>query len=116
MDRRDEKKSEKFIRYLTRFAGITIDGENPWDIKVHDERFYDRVFHQGLLGLGESYMDGWWDCEKLDEFFYHVLRANLDQKLKAEGHHILSMTLAKFNLIKAYDYQCSKSSPFISCW
>jgi cyclopropane-fatty-acyl-phospholipid synthase len=37
---------------------------------------------QGALGLGESYMDGWWDCERLDEFFYRILVSELDRKVK----------------------------------
>ncbi len=36
---------------------------------------------QGSLGLGESYMDGWWDCEQLDQFFFRVLRARLDREV-----------------------------------
>ena len=30
------------------------------------------------MGLGESYMDGWWECERLDMFFSSVLRAGLE--------------------------------------
>jgi cyclopropane-fatty-acyl-phospholipid synthase len=29
------------------------------------------------MGLGESYMDGWWDAEALDELFYRIFRAKL---------------------------------------
>jgi cyclopropane-fatty-acyl-phospholipid synthase len=53
-------------------TGITINGSQPYDIQIHDDRFYRRVLMQGSLGLGESYMDGWWDCDQLDEFFYRV--------------------------------------------
>ena len=62
-------------------AGITVDGTHPWDIRVHDERFYRRVLAEAHLGIGESYMDGWWDCDALDEFFFRVLRARLDKKV-----------------------------------
>ena len=63
-------------------AGVKINGNNPWDIKIHDERFYNRVLAQRSLGLGEAYMDGWWDCEKLDEFFYRIQRSQIDNKVK----------------------------------
>ncbi len=53
-------------------------GNRPWDIQIHDRRFARRVLTEGSLGLGESYMDGWWDCERLDEFFYRILRDKLD--------------------------------------
>lgn len=41
-----------------------------------------RVLSEGSMGLGESYMDGWWDCAKLDDFFYRILRAGLHDKSK----------------------------------
>jgi cyclopropane-fatty-acyl-phospholipid synthase len=63
-------------------AGVAIDGGRPWDLRVHDDRFYLRVLKHGSLGLGESYMDGWWDCERLDEFFFRVLRAGLDARIQ----------------------------------
>lgn len=62
-------------------AGITLNGDRPYDITVHDQRFYQRLLQEGSLGLGESYMDGWWDCPRLDSFFERVLRAKLDQRL-----------------------------------
>ena len=48
-------------------AGIQIGGRRPWDLQVHDERFYARLLAGGDLAAGESYMDGWWDAEALDE-------------------------------------------------
>ncbi|HNN93002.1 hypothetical protein [Haliangium sp. UPWRP_2] len=37
---------------------VEIGGNRPWDIQVHDPRFYRRVLLEGALGLGESYMEG----------------------------------------------------------
>jgi len=48
---------------------VRIDGPRPWDFRVHDGRFFRRVLSGGTLGLGESYVDGWWDVERLDELF-----------------------------------------------
>jgi cyclopropane-fatty-acyl-phospholipid synthase len=62
-------------------AGIEINGSNPWDIQVHDERLYGRVLRQGSLGMGESYMDGWWDVPALDQFFDRILGARLESTL-----------------------------------
>lgn len=42
---------------------------------------FKRVLQEGSLGLGESYMDGWWECERLDIFFSKVLRAGLENQL-----------------------------------
>lgn len=54
-------------------ANISINGDNPWDMQIHQPECYKRVITQPSLGLGESYMDGWWDCDALDSFFYHLL-------------------------------------------
>ena len=74
-------KAEKVIRSLLESAGVTVNGSNPWDIQVHDDRFYSRVLSHTALGLGEAYMDGWWDAPSVDRFIDRVLRANLPQKL-----------------------------------
>jgi len=42
-------------------AGVRVDGDRPWDIRVKDPAFYGRVLAGGSLALGESYMDGWWE-------------------------------------------------------
>ena len=35
----------------------------------------------GSLGLGESYMDGWWDVPQLEEFICRVIRAGLEDRV-----------------------------------
>jgi cyclopropane-fatty-acyl-phospholipid synthase len=67
---------------LLEHAGIRLDGSRPTDMHVHDERLYARVFAHGSLGLGESYMDGWWDSEDLPGMFTSILGAQLDTELK----------------------------------
>ena len=76
------RQSEKLIKEIGSLAGISINGPHPWDIQVHNDKFYDRLISKGSLVLGESYMDGCWDCEQLDQFFNKVLTAKLNQKLK----------------------------------
>lgn len=66
-------------------AGITINGPSPFDIRVTNPHFFKRVLQEGSLGLGESYMDGWWECDRLDIFFSKVLRAGLENQLP---HHL----------------------------
>lgn len=94
-----KNKYENIVEELLSFAGITINGENPWDIQVHDKRFYQRVLSEASLGLGESYMDGWWDCDALDEFFDRILRVNLEEKVKKNWKSLFYGLKAKlFNL------------------
>jgi cyclopropane-fatty-acyl-phospholipid synthase len=73
-------KEKQLLYELFAQAGITINGSEPWDITVHDERFYTEILNDTELFMGESYMDKWWDCPALDQFFYRVLRADLDKK------------------------------------
>lgn len=63
---------------LTAQIGVTVNGRNPWDIRVNNKRFYRRILLEKNLGLGEAYMDFWWDCGQLDEFVCRILRAGLD--------------------------------------
>ena len=72
-----KQKIEKILAGID----ISVDGARDWDIQVHDDRLYRRVITHGSIGLGESYMDGWWDCRELDEFFAKVLGAQLDRKV-----------------------------------
>ncbi|MBZ5677290.1 MAG: cyclopropane fatty acyl phospholipid synthase [Acidobacteriia bacterium] len=65
------------VTEILSFAGIGVNGSEPWDIQVHDERFFDRALGEGSIGVGESYMDGWWDVQALDEFFTRFRRADL---------------------------------------
>lgn len=63
---------------LLQEAGVKINGDRPWDIQVKNNKFYKRVLQQGSLGLGESYMDGWWECERPNEFIRRLLEADLE--------------------------------------
>jgi len=76
-------KLEEVLKPLLLSAGIELNGPGDIDIQVKNPDFYKRVLQTGSLGLGESYMDGWWEVKKLDEFIYHVLNASLDKKVKA---------------------------------
>jgi cyclopropane-fatty-acyl-phospholipid synthase len=57
---------------------IHIDGVRPWDLKIHDDRFFSRSFLGGSLGFGEAYMDGWWDSLDLEETMLRIIRGRLE--------------------------------------
>ena len=73
--------AKAIVQNLLSYADIDINGPNPWDMQVHDERLYGRILKDGSLGLGEAYMDGWWDSPELDEFFTRLISADLDEKV-----------------------------------
>ncbi len=78
------KVSHKLVKSLLAEGGITVNGAAPWDIQVHDGRFFDCVLREKNLGLGETYMDGWWDCLRIDEMICRILKSRLNVRI-ADG-------------------------------
>lgn len=76
-----ETNYKKLTEEILEFAGIRVNGSNPWDIRIYNDEFYRRAITEGELGIGESYMDRWWDAEKIDEFIFKVLSAQLDERV-----------------------------------
>jgi cyclopropane-fatty-acyl-phospholipid synthase len=70
---------------LLALADIRVGGGRPWDMRVHHPDTFDRILTRGSLGLGESYVDGWWDCDQVDEFITRILRARLDEQVGRVG-------------------------------
>ena len=94
---------------LLKIAGITLNGSHPFDIQVHNEKFYSRVLAEGFLGLGESYMDGWWDCDRIDEFIYRLFDANLRTRLKTWNDYLAVIEATILNRqSKSRAYQVGK--------
>lgn len=63
-------------------SDIKMNGDRPWDIQVHNPDVFQRIVSGGSLAAGESYMDGWWDCQALDEMLTRMLRYNSSAKLR----------------------------------
>ena len=86
--------SETAIRRLFADAGIRIGGDAPWDLRINDSRFYARAL-EGSLGLGESYVDGWWDCDRIDELVARALTAELDRKARLSREVVVGALKAR---------------------
>ncbi|WP_051062627.1 cyclopropane fatty acyl phospholipid synthase [Ilumatobacter nonamiensis] len=71
----------RYVAAMLAPADIRLDGDRPWDVRVHDERTFRRVLTAGTLGLGESYMDGWWDCAAIDQLVERSRRLEIDRRL-----------------------------------
>ncbi len=80
-----KKDARQVVAQLLATADVQIDGARPWDIRVRRPHFFERVLAGGSLALGESYMDGWWDCAALDQFIDRILRARLDKEARLSG-------------------------------
>jgi cyclopropane-fatty-acyl-phospholipid synthase len=90
-----EPREKQLVQQLLDLAGVRIDGNAACDIQVHNPDFYPRVIAGGSLALGESYMDGWWDCEALDQFFERILAARLDKKVRKSKALVLAVVKAR---------------------
>jgi cyclopropane-fatty-acyl-phospholipid synthase len=96
---------KKEVQKILDLADIKINGTRDWDIQVHNEDLYKRVLAGGSLALGEGYMDGWWDCAHLDQFFAKILSAKLDFKILSAG---LITNLIKAKLLNVQNKSGSK--------
>lgn len=100
-----EEHAKEFFTKILSQADITLNGTKPWDITVHNPKLYQRILNEGSLGLGESYMDGWWDCERLDQFFFRIFRADLDSKVAKTWPDLLNAFL-----VRLFNYQTKERS------
>ncbi len=82
-------------RRLLDAAGIEVDGPRPWDLQVHDDRLYERVLRDRELGMGESYQDGWWDAERVDQFIERVQLADLRSQIRPSAALLLLAARAR---------------------
>ncbi len=99
--------AERSVRELLALADIQVGGNRPWDIQVHNTDFYARFLSQGSLGLGEAYMDGWWDSPQLDETFNKALSVRLEHKLRMNWP--LALDLLKARLFNRQSKALSKT-------
>ena len=83
------EKAQQLVKKILKPMDIRINGTRPWDIQINNPEFYRRVISGGSLALGESYMDGWWDCQSLDEFFKRILEFRIDKQVKSMKPAIL---------------------------
>lgn len=80
--KRDKTPSNQdwFVQLLAS-ADIHLNGSRPWDIHLKHPQTLQRLLQSGGLALGESYMDGWWECQAIDLLVERVMRAGLQDSL-----------------------------------
>ena len=103
----DPRRAQDYFREILTSAGVTINGGNPWDIQVHDERLWARVLRDGTLGAGEAYEEGWWDVAALDQFIDRVLRIRLGDTLRDNwmliAHAVRARLLNLQSITRSFD-------------
>lgn len=83
---------------------------------IHDESLYSRLLRDGELGLGQSYVDGWWDeaDDRLVDLFAIILQNQLDKKFRGAlgvkvrviRHHLSTLATrsrSRQNITSHYD-------------
>jgi cyclopropane-fatty-acyl-phospholipid synthase len=90
--------SRSKVERLLDACDVKLNGDAPCDIQVFKEEFFARVLLNGSLGLGESYMEGWWEARDLDGFIYRLLTARLDERVRTWRDWAAFCTATVFNL------------------
>jgi cyclopropane-fatty-acyl-phospholipid synthase len=93
---RTSSLSEWVVRRMCRSADVVIDGARPWDLQVVDERFFPTVVRQGSLGFGESYLQGWWYADDVEELVYRLIRTGFDRLSRALPAQLAAFVVAAF--------------------
>jgi cyclopropane-fatty-acyl-phospholipid synthase len=70
------------LSHIFQKMGVHVNGHRPIDIQIHRPDFYHKVLSRWSLGLGESYLDGDWDCADLDGFITKILEFDLNDEVK----------------------------------
>jgi cyclopropane-fatty-acyl-phospholipid synthase len=86
------------VEGLLAAADIRINGDRPWDVQVHNDEIYSRIVAEGMLAVGECYMDGWWDCEQLDEMIARAFRSDFHRKIRPVRYLLFSLHARFVNL------------------
>ncbi|HIE1062808.1 TPA: cyclopropane fatty acyl phospholipid synthase [Serratia marcescens] len=92
------QKNDRWYRIVEEMlaeAGVAINCPRAWDIRVHNPALFKRILQEGSLGFGESYMDGWWECERLDMLFTRILQAGVDERLPKSLSDIARIAYAR---------------------
>ena len=87
------KDAKQILTQAFREVGIDIGK----DIIVHDERFFSRALRAQAIGLGEAYMDVWWDAPDLTGLFKKliaglpVIRKSLPVNFRSVTHYLFAV-------------------------
>ena len=90
-----DRIAEWTVRTALEDADIAVDGGRPWDLRVHDRSFYGRLLRNAPFQLGETYLDGLWDCDAIDVLMERLLASGLASAHERRGTHQLRSAWAR---------------------
>ncbi|EPY36358.1 cyclopropane-fatty-acyl-phospholipid synthase [Angomonas deanei] len=95
---KQEEKYREIGQKILGLADININGTRPWDMKINNPLIYRRVIQKGTLGLGEGFMEGWWDSNDffaLDQFFSQALTGGIEYYFPNNAKDTMNILKAK---------------------
>ena len=104
-----EQSSPKILQELFDEAGVCINGPNTWDLQVHDPITYSEILSKWSLGMGESYMNGHWDCKKIDQMLTKLLTCDINMRVQGIAKIRFAIEVARARLLNLQ----SKSRAFL---
>lgn len=84
-----DTRARRVVEQLLEGSGVALNGLAPWDMQILHPDLFSRLLHQGTLGLGEAYMEGWWECERIDEMIHRMLRHGLGERAHTPTERML---------------------------
>ncbi|MFA0077952.1 hypothetical protein AB4427_07325 [Vibrio artabrorum] len=100
----------RLLNKLLSEADVKINGQRPWDIQLYDENAIKRIFIDGSLGFGETYMDGLWDCDQLDELINRLTSHDIERKLDVKKRLLLGASIGQEKILNIFNRQSVSQS------
>ena len=70
---------------ITAAADVRFNGDRPWDPRIHNPALYGALLRHGSRALGDGYVRGDWDCDRIDELICRLLRADANRPLSTQA-------------------------------
>jgi len=100
-----ENSKKEAVTKLLKTANVTINGNNPWDVQVYNDKFYDLVYTKNIPEFFQSHEDGWWNCQDLKAFFTKAIATDFQKAVNRSPRLMISMLKAKL-----FDYKTNNLS------
>ena len=88
--------SERIVSILFGRAGISVGSSSEDDICINDPSFFSDLLFGGSIGLGDSYIAGKWDSNRIDELVFKILSSGIYQKV-SRLYNIVWSVAGKFS-------------------
>jgi hypothetical protein len=93
---KDKHKSSDACLANTKVSSVR---DSTISVRIHNKLFYVRLANQASLGMGETYMDHYWDCDQMTELSRRVFKHKLYLKYLNPWNRLLNhLELQYFNL------------------